>query len=130
MRGKKSKGKPRKMPMRIEPKTYFANERTFLSWLHMAVTLGSIGGFKFIMDNKGCPERQKWEQYGGIVMIAVAIIFILYALRLYMWRSKMIRERRMGPFDDRFGPFALSLILFIAFGFILTIDLMSGKICK
>lgn len=28
--------------MRIEPKTYFANERTFLSWLHMAVTLGSI----------------------------------------------------------------------------------------
>jgi uncharacterized membrane protein YidH (DUF202 family) len=28
--------------MRIEPKTFFANERTFLSWLHMAVTLGSI----------------------------------------------------------------------------------------
>ena len=127
---KKSKGKPRKMPMRIEPKTYFANERTFLSWLHMAVTLGSIGGFKFIMDNKGCPERQKWEQYGGIVMLVVAIIFIMYALRLYMWRSKMIRERRMGPFDDRFGPFALSFILFIAFGFVLTIDITSSKICK
>ena len=29
-------------PMRIEPKTFFANERTFLAWLHMAVTLGSI----------------------------------------------------------------------------------------
>eukprot|EP00983_Pelagomonas_calceolata_P068677 1150028-Pelagomonas_calceolata.AAC.7 len=29
-------------PMRLEPKTFFANERTFLSWLHMAVTLGSI----------------------------------------------------------------------------------------
>ncbi len=28
--------------MRIEPKTFFANERTFLAWLHMAVTLGSI----------------------------------------------------------------------------------------
>jgi uncharacterized membrane protein YidH (DUF202 family) len=28
--------------MRIEPKTFFANERTFLSWLHMSVTLGSI----------------------------------------------------------------------------------------
>jgi len=27
---------------RIEPKTYFANERTFLSWLHMALTMGSI----------------------------------------------------------------------------------------
>ncbi len=29
-------------PMKIEPKTFFANERTFLSWLHMAVTIGSI----------------------------------------------------------------------------------------
>ncbi len=28
--------------MKIEPKTFFANERTFLAWLHMAVTLGSI----------------------------------------------------------------------------------------
>jgi uncharacterized membrane protein YidH (DUF202 family) len=27
---------------RPEPKTYFANERTFLSWLHMALTMGSI----------------------------------------------------------------------------------------
>lgn len=28
------------VPMRIEPKTFFANERTFLSWLHMSVTIG------------------------------------------------------------------------------------------
>src|SRR5690349_12054276 len=28
--------------MRLEPKTFFANERTFLSWLHMSVTIGSI----------------------------------------------------------------------------------------
>ena len=34
---------PRAVPMRIEPKTYFANERTFLSWLHMAVLIGSVG---------------------------------------------------------------------------------------
>ena len=32
----------RTTPMRIEPKTFLANERTFLSWLHMAVTIGSI----------------------------------------------------------------------------------------
>jgi len=25
-----------------EPKTFFANERTFLAWLHMALTMGSI----------------------------------------------------------------------------------------
>lgn len=28
--------------MRLEPKVFFANERTFMSWMEMAVTLGSI----------------------------------------------------------------------------------------
>ena len=37
--------------MRVEPKTYMANERTFLQWLHMSVTLGSIGGFKLVITN-------------------------------------------------------------------------------
>ena len=37
-------GKPRKMPMKVEPKTFFANERTYLKWVHIAVTLGGIGG--------------------------------------------------------------------------------------
>ncbi len=41
--------------MRIEPKTFFANERTFLSWLHMAVTIGSIAaallGFVGVADS-------------------------------------------------------------------------------
>ena len=36
-----SDGAPRTVPMRIEPKTFFANERTFLSWLHTAVPTGT-----------------------------------------------------------------------------------------
>lgn len=34
--------KPRKVPVKIEPKVFFANERTFLAWLHMSITLASI----------------------------------------------------------------------------------------
>lgn len=30
------------IPMNLEPKTFLASERTFLSWLHMAITLASI----------------------------------------------------------------------------------------
>ena len=33
---------PRKVPVKVEPKVYFANERTFLAWLHMSVTLAGI----------------------------------------------------------------------------------------
>ena len=29
-------------PQRLEPKTFLASERTFLSWMHMSVTIGSI----------------------------------------------------------------------------------------
>ena len=29
-------------PQRIEPKTFLANERTFLAWLHMGITIASI----------------------------------------------------------------------------------------
>ena len=94
---KKDGMKPRKIPMRIEPKTYFANERTFLSWLHMAVTLGSVGGFKFTLDKNrmGCDgEEDRWIPYSGAILVGVAIVFIVYALRLYLWRAGMIRERR------------------------------------
>jgi uncharacterized membrane protein YidH (DUF202 family) len=34
--------KQRKIPIKIEPKVFFANERTFLAWLHMSVTLAAI----------------------------------------------------------------------------------------
>ena len=34
--------KQRKIPIKIEPKVFFANERTFLAWLHMSITLAAI----------------------------------------------------------------------------------------
>lgn len=34
--------KPRKIPMKVEPKVFLANERTLLTWVHMSVYLGSI----------------------------------------------------------------------------------------
>jgi uncharacterized membrane protein YidH (DUF202 family) len=30
------------LPVRVEPKVSFANERTFLSWLHFSVVLGGL----------------------------------------------------------------------------------------
>ena len=52
---------PRTTPMRIEPKTFFANERTFLSWLHMAITVGSIAaallGFAGTATKTKAPAR-------------------------------------------------------------------------
>ena len=43
---------------RIEPKTYFANERTFLSWLHMALTMGSISAAMVGFSTAGSPHAE------------------------------------------------------------------------
>lgn len=40
--GSSNPQKPRMVPVKVEPKVFFANERTFLAWLHMSVTLASI----------------------------------------------------------------------------------------
>lgn len=52
--GKKGEPRPlaRTPPMRIEPKTFFANERTFLSWLHMAVSLAATHHLDFNREGR------------------------------------------------------------------------------
>eukprot|EP00949_MAST-11_sp_MAST-11-sp1_P004850 g4850.t1 len=129
-RGSQNKQKPRVVPMRVEPKTYMANERTFLQWLHMSVTLGSIGGFKLVITNDDGEECKgmSLDKIAGMTMIYVAVIFTLYALRLYYWRSKMISRRLNGHFDDRFGPFFMGSILLCMFLFIMYAQL-SGEKC-
>jgi uncharacterized membrane protein YidH (DUF202 family) len=41
----------------VEPKLFFANERTFISWLHMSVILASIstGVLAFTSDGSKFP---------------------------------------------------------------------------
>ena len=68
--------KLRKVPIKVEPKVYFANERTFLAWLHTSIILAatSISIVAFSQSNP-------WSQIYGILLLPCAIAFILYALR-------------------------------------------------
>ena len=70
--------------MRIEPKTFFANERTFLTWLHMAVTIGTIAAA--LLGFSGTAQRTEKPQYGvspslclGIDGSIQAAVFLAYA---------------------------------------------------
>lgn len=111
---------PRKIPLRIEPKTYFANERTFLSWLSMATTMGSIGtaiaGFA-VEDDKAITKHgiQKGTvELMALLMIPISLLMIGYALFTFYWRSEFIRKKQIGFFDDKVGPVAVALIVEIA----------------
>jgi uncharacterized membrane protein YidH (DUF202 family) len=42
------------LPVRVEPKISFANERTFLSWLHFTVVLGGLAVGLLNFGDKVC----------------------------------------------------------------------------
>uniref|UniRef100_A0A7S2V667 DUF202 domain-containing protein n=1 Tax=Fibrocapsa japonica TaxID=94617 RepID=A0A7S2V667_9STRA len=101
--------RPRKVPVKIEPKVFFANERTFLAWLHMSVTLASIS-----IAIIAFAEHNEWSQVYGLLILPVAILFCMYALYNFLRRSSMIRRRDPGPYDDALGPSFLALILMVS----------------
>lgn len=104
----------RTTPMRVEPKTFLANERTFLSWLHMAVTVGSIAAA--LLGFAGS-ERARGSHAGdrasalveviALILLPVAVIMVAYSLTVFVWRSRAIQQKQVGA-GCRFGGLARS----------------------
>jgi hypothetical protein len=52
------------LPVRVEPKVAFANERTFLSWLHFTVILGGLAvGLLNFGDKASTLSRWSWLSF-------------------------------------------------------------------
>lgn len=100
-------GKRIALPTRVEPKVFFANERTFLSWLNFSVVLGglSVGLLNF---------GDRVARVSAALFTIVAMGTMLYALATFHWRAAAIRRRGQGNFDDRFGPTVLAITLLAA----------------
>eukprot|EP00697_Spironema_sp_BW2_P001719 gnl/Spiro4/12317_TR6497_c0_g1_i1.p1 gnl/Spiro4/12317_TR6497_c0_g1~~gnl/Spiro4/12317_TR6497_c0_g1_i1.p1 ORF type:complete len:439 (-),score=79.30 gnl/Spiro4/12317_TR6497_c0_g1_i1:55-1317(-) len=101
----------KKAPTRVEPKVYFANERTYLHWTTLAVTLASLA-ITLVSFGKN-DER---VMYAGYAMVAFAMIFSVYALWVFSWRANKLDQRAPGPYIDRLGPssFAILLVLVLS----------------
>ncbi|KAG5652416.1 vacuolar transporter chaperone [Sphagnurus paluster] len=95
------------LPVRVEPKVSFANERTFLSWLHFTVVLGGLAvGLLNFGDKVG--------KISAAMFSVVAMAIMIYALYTYHWRAASIRRGGRGPYDDRLGPTVLCIALLVA----------------
>lgn len=108
-RFKAPKGKRIHVPVRVEPKVYFAAERTFLSWLEFGIILGSIAA---TLLNFG--DRVSLYSAWGFTVVACASL--IYSMGLYLWRVRMIRERRAVRYHDKVGPTVLCVGLLVAVG--------------
>jgi len=101
-----SRSKPRKVPVKIEPKVYFANERTYLAWMHMSVTLASIS-----VAITAFAEENDWSQLYGLILMPASIAFCCYSLLIYIKRANMLRDKNPGPYEERTGPILLCSLL-------------------
>lgn len=102
-------GKQICVPVRIEPKVYFATERTFLAWTDISILLSGIAGS---LMNFGGPLAFK----AAVGFYVTALASLIYSTCLYIWRVIQIRNKRPVRYDDRIGPTAICFVLAAATG--------------
>ena len=108
------------VPVRTEPRSFFANERTFLSWLNMSITIGSIA--TALLGYSGTTKRSHatghFTDYTvdllSLILLPLSIVIACYALGVFFWRASSIRGKRVEQFDDPKGPMMLASCVILA----------------
>jgi SPX domain protein involved in polyphosphate accumulation/uncharacterized membrane protein YidH (DUF202 family) len=100
-----SDGDPTVGSVRIEPKVFFANERTFLSWTTMSVFLISIGSGLSSISNNSI----------GLTMQVGGVIILGYSIYIYYDRDRKLKNRSSFGYSNSISPMLLSIILLTLF---------------
>ncbi|KAI8149978.1 VTC domain-containing protein [Fennellomyces sp. T-0311] len=104
---KEETGSSKVIPLRsvkVEPKVFFANERTFISWLQFCGLLLMVA---LNLLNFG----DHAARIAGSIFICIAAVVALYALYRFEKRAWMINRRVNGRYDDLWGPIVLCVLL-------------------
>ena len=96
--------------VKVEPKVWLANQRTFIKWQHITVLLATLS---LGLYNAAGPENTVGRALGAVYTI-IALFCGLWGWGLYMYRSRLIRKRSGKDFDAKFGPIVICLTLMIA----------------
>ena len=104
-------------PVRVEPKVWLANQRTFIKWQHVSVLLASLSlGLYNAAGDQNAVGRAL-----GFVYTIIALFAGGWGWWQYLVRSRMIEERSGKDFDNVLGPVLVCLSLIVAlclnFGF-------------
>ncbi|KAJ2918482.1 hypothetical protein MD484_g1970, partial [Candolleomyces efflorescens] len=104
-------GKRIAVPVRIEPKVYFAAERTFLKWLNNAVFIGTIATtlLNFV------PANDTRGLISAAFFTLCSLLAIAYSAGIFLFRSYRMRERSAeGIYYDKYGPTVLCIVFFLS----------------
>jgi SPX domain protein involved in polyphosphate accumulation/uncharacterized membrane protein YidH (DUF202 family) len=98
---------PKKLA-RVEPKSYFANERTFIQWISASLLLITVSVLLLDFQSvNGVPST------AGLVLNACAIFIILYSTFSYYRRLKLLQKAAPYGYVDHIGPIILGLAVLL-----------------
>ena len=95
------------VPQKIDPKTFFANERTFLKWLSISVLVGLMSITLLSFSD----ASSDGAIFAGLSLLPVSILFMLYSLYIFRDRANKIYMREPMRYDDTRGPTMLVVVL-------------------
>ncbi|KAG6123482.1 hypothetical protein E4U13_005969 [Claviceps humidiphila] len=95
--------------LKVEPKVWLANERTFLKWQHIAILQGTIAMALYSAAGKSLAA-----EIMGIVYVLIAAFAGLWGYYMLNVRRGMILERSGKDFDHMLGPMVISVALMAA----------------
>jgi uncharacterized membrane protein YidH (DUF202 family) len=102
----------------VEPKTYFANERTFIQWLTAAALLLTFSMTALAASGKAMSL--------GIPIFLVASVLVFYALMIYHRRLKQFKAGGPVNYSDHWGPTVLALLLCITMAGVMIFSMNSS----
>jgi len=95
--------------LKVEPKVWLANERTFLKWQHICILLGSLAVGLYTAAGEDIVA-----EFMGIAYIVIAVFAGLWGYYMHHTRRNMIVARSGKDFDNMIGPMIVSFALIIA----------------
>ena len=94
----------------VDPKAYFSAERTFIQWMHIALTAGTIAlSLATLADSDNV-------RMAGTMLIAPSLLFLIYGLVSYYRRRDALDRGAVDALDDRLGPAVLMLVMVAVVG--------------
>lgn len=103
-RVKAPQGKTIYVPVRVEPKVYFATERTFLSWLSIAILL-------FGVSTTLLTYGTSTTMIASVGFFITSLVTIVHSVVTYARRVVYIRLKRAVDYEDRLAPPTICVLL-------------------
>lgn len=95
--------------IKVEPKVWLANERTFLKWQHICILQGSLALALYTSAGENL-----MAEIMGIIYLFIAAFAGFWGYSMLRVRRSMILERSGKDFDNMIGPMIISVAMMVA----------------